>query len=394
MSRKFEFDDLRNADLVVDAIYEWGPDKSFAYEPLQRLLGCSNTGGFRQKKRKGGKVGEYAYVVLYSTKGELDWPDNLDELKGLFTYYGDNRDTGHELNSKRGNRLLGKVFGLLDNIEGRLKIPPFFVFTKLQDLPHARFRGLAVPGHPSVPPLEQLIAVWKASGEDRFQNYKASFAILDAGIISRQFINDLLSGNPLSENAPLAWKKWIENGNYDVLKAPQIKIHRSKDEQLPKNGSIQKQVLDQLWRHFKSNWRVFEFFSAKLVELMGFKVVDMAVTERTKDGGIDAIGRIALGHGVDDIQVEFALEAKRFEPGKSVTTKHTSRLISRLKHRQIGFLVTTSHVAQQAYTEVREDGHPVIIVSGLDIANILIEQGLGNPRDLETWLKSDFPVDA
>jgi len=394
LSKRFTSDELRYADLVVDAIYEWGPTSSFADEPLKKLLSCSNTGGFRPKKKRQGRTGDYAYVVLYSTVAELDWPDNLDGATGLFTYYGDNRRAGHELHEARGNQLLRSCYGNIGHREGRSTIPPFLVFTKLPYEAHARFRGLAVPGHPSKSPAEQLVAIWKSSGEDRFQNYKALFTILAIPVIEREFIDELLDGKQIGNHAPEAWRVWVEEGKYRALEAPQTRIHRSRNEQLPKSGSIQEQVLMLLWKHFETDWRAFEHFSARLVRLMGFKVSDMTVIGRSRDGGVDAIGRLALGHGVDDIEVDFALQAKRYRPGRAINVKETSRLISRLKYRQLGMVVTTSYVGPQAYNEIRADGHPVIIVSGVDTANILIEQGLGKQEDLKGWLNASFPINS
>ena len=59
-----------------------------------------------------------------------------------------------------------------------------------------------------------------------------------------------------------------------------------------------------------------------------------------------------------------------------------------LKHRQFGVLVTTSFVAQQAYKEIREDGHPVIIVSGADIAAVLKKADFGDKNSLQKLLSS------
>ena len=57
--------------------------------------------------------------------------------------------------------------------------------------------------------------------------------------------------------------------------------------------------------------------------------------------------------------------------GKSVGVKELSRLLSRLRHRQFGILITTSYLASQAYTELKEDKHPVVIISGIDIVDTL-----------------------
>ena len=85
------------------------------------------------------------------------------------------------------------------------------------------------------------------------------------------------------------------------------------------------------------------------------------------------------------LSVECALEAKCYGFGNSVGVKQMSRLISRIKYRQFGVMVTTSFVSNQAYEEVLEDGHPILIVTGSDIARILIEKGF-TPDSLGAWM--------
>lgn len=67
------------------------------------------------------------------------------------------------------------------------------------------------------------------------------------------------------------------------------------------------------------------------------------------------------------------MEAKCYQRDNSNGVKLLSRLVSRLKYRDFGIFVTTSYVSEQAYKELLEDGHPVIIISGRDIVEILNE---------------------
>lgn len=69
-----------------------------------------------------------------------------------------------------------------------------------------------------------------------------------------------------------------------------------------------------------------------------------------------------------------------------VGVKEMSRLISRIRHRQFGILITTSYVDGQAYKEVIEDGHPILIITAADIARILINNGI-NPQNINEWLQ-------
>lgn len=119
---------------------------------------------------------------------------------------------------------------------------------------------------------------------------------------------------------------------------------------------------------------------------------ELGVTRRSRDGGRDALGTYRIGPPGDPIRIEFALEAKCYAPHKSVGVKEMSRLISRLRHRQFGVLVTTSFVGQQAYQEVREDRHPVAIVSGSDIVELLKARGKSTVEAVAAWLNRDFPI--
>ena len=69
-----------------------------------------------------------------------------------------------------------------------------------------------------------------------------------------------------------------------------------------------------------------------------------------------------------------------------------SRLISRLRHRQFGILVTTSYVNLQAYREIKEDQHPIIVISGADIVALLRNDGYSHPDSVQTWLEQNFAL--
>jgi len=98
----------------------------------------------------------------------------------------------------------------------------------------------------------------------------------------------------------------------------------------------------------------------------------------------------------DPVYAEFSLEAKCYSPGlngepcNTVGVRDVSRLISRLRHRQFGVLVTTSMVARQAYEEVREDRHPIIFLSGGDIVEILSASGYGTAAAVSRLLHEEF----
>ena len=113
---EIQFEDLDKSDFFIDCVYKGGKAPNMSSEPFHKLiLGCENAGGFRKKLREDGS-GKYAYIVLYTSMEELEWPDYLDEETGIFRYYGDNREPGRELTDtkKKGNKILEMAFSLLN----------------------------------------------------------------------------------------------------------------------------------------------------------------------------------------------------------------------------------------------------------------------------------------
>lgn len=400
MSRIFHHANLSNADLIVDAIYESSVDGQLSGEPISKLLpGSGNMGGFRVSGRGDRKN----WVVLFTTGEDRDWPDSLDLNTGKFIYFGDNKTPGHELHDTRagGNKVLRHAFSRLhDDTAPRADVSPFFIFRKHQTKNGARsvqFKGLAVPGFQGLSATEDLVAVWKSSDGQRFQNYRSTFTILDAPVVSRAWIADLAIGNPNTNNAPKAWLEWVATGKYRPLVAEPTTVIRSVEQQIP-DTPLKASILECVWTHFQDTPIAFEAFAARIYQMTDPRVIIDEITRGTIDGGRDAIGRYLLGLSDDPVYAEFSLEAKCYRPPISgvapntVGVKEVSRLISRIRHRQFGVLVTTSLIARQAYEEVREDRHPILFISGRDVAEILIASGFNTVERVAALLASEFQV--
>lgn len=395
MPRVIPFADLQAADLVIDAIYEGGPMPHSGSDPIAKLLpGAGNQGGFRAA----GRGAQKRFVVLYTSGEEGDWPDHLDLSTGQFTYYGDNRTPGHELHdtARNGNLLLRSAFECAHgDASARARVPPFFVFAKSPTAVSersVRFRGLVAPGFPSLPATEDLVAVWRTTAGQRFQNYRSVFTVLNAPVVSRGWITSLSTASESRAAAPPVWRQWVEGGVYRPLVSAPTKVIRTEREQRP-NSELKAAILDQVWRRFKDSPHAFEPFAARIYQMTDRRVIIDEVTRASVDGGRDAIGRYVLGLNDDPVYAEFALEAKCYRPHSTETAANTvgvrevARLISRIRHRQFGVLVTTSVIARQAYEEVRDDRHPIVLISGRDIAEILIQAGYGSVERVNDLLK-------
>lgn len=287
-----KFDLLFSTDLVIDAVYEGGNAGNTADDAISKILqGCGNLGGFRYA----GRGGNLKYVVLYTSGEDKDWPDTLDLSTGRFVYYGDNKTPGHELHDtpKNGNLILRNAFDKLHtNNAPHNGIPPFFIFKKHTTSSSSRsvqFLGLAVPGYPGMTATEDLVAVWKTTDGQRFQNYRSTFTILNEAVISRAWLEDLNRGDFETENAPKSWLEWRRKGIYKPLISEPTTIIRSVDQQTP-NNQLQEKILEKVFDHFKEEPIAFESFAAKIYSLFDSRVIIDEITRGTIDGGRDAIG--------------------------------------------------------------------------------------------------------
>ena len=197
-----DFNKLNKSDLIKDCICKGGDANNLSSEPISKILPVGNQSGIRFA----GTSEQPSLVVLYSTFSDIDWPDLING--DLVTYYGDNKEPGREIHETLGNRLFRGIFNNL-HLNRKNEVPPIFLFSKGSTGFDRIFKGLLVPGSTSHLETEDLIAVWKTQNNQRFQNYKAIFTLLPVQIITRKWINDIVSGNKMSQNSPKEWRIWI-----------------------------------------------------------------------------------------------------------------------------------------------------------------------------------------
>ncbi|GAA2223307.1 restriction endonuclease [Promicromonospora sukumoe] len=391
MSESVFFADLQMADLVLDRVYQGGSKGNMGDDPIGKLLPVGNQGGFRYK----GSVEkqDVRLVVLYTSGEETDWPDQLDPTTGDFTYYGDNRKPGRGLHEtqRKGNLLLRDIFDWSrGDANDRAAVPPLLLFQKSSGR-DVVFRGLLAPGSPRLESDEELVAVWRTTRDLRFQNYRAHFTMLNTPAVTRSWIDQILAGDPLGGACPPEWRAWVKSRSYRALEAPRTIAIRTKEEQLPL--AADRWILETIYEHFSHDPIQFEHFAASIWARFDSNVEAVEVTRPSRDGGRDALGTYRLGPLTDPVRLQFALEAKCYGLDTGVGVKMISRLISRLKHREFGVFVTTSFISQQAYTEIREDQHPVVFITGRDIVESMKRRGIGRRDALEAFLGTEFPIE-
>lgn len=394
--RKIRFDELETSDLIVDAIYEGGNLGNLHDEVLSKLLKVGNSGGIRVCLKRD-KTRKPAYIILFSTTKESAWPDELDESTGIFRYYGDNREPGKLLHNtpRKGNSYLRDIFRDAENKETRKNVPPIFIFMKTGNGRDVQFKGLAVPGRVGSQLTQDLFAVWRSKSGQRFQNYEAYFTILDINVVKRNWLTSLFENDSDSfQYAPIEWKKYVKSGIKAIrpLQAVNVDIP-SKYEQLPHNKNdldILQTIIDTFPKNKAYDFEKCAISIAQMLDNNFFG--SFRQTRPSRDGGRDAIGKYRIGTKNASISLECALEAKCYSLTTSVGVKETSRLISRIRNKQFGIFVTTSYIAEQAYREIVEDQHPILIITGRDIVEILKSIGISTISATKEWICSIVDV--
>lgn len=379
--------DLNTVDLMVDEVYGGSRNGNASDDPLPKLLGVDNGAGFRHLGQRP-SVNTLKLLVLKTSFADPNWPDALDSENGTFVYYGDKRDPGdlHET-PRQGNLMLRNLFDEAHQHQHSSNFPPILLFGNAGTYRDVRFIGLAVPGAVGMGADDDLVAVWRTTNDGvRFQNYKATFTVLDVPVIHRTWINDIQNGKTiLSPYAPKAWLDWIDGRKFMPLKSVPANAVRSKQQQIP--GTVELNAYIKLIHDFYSDDPyAFERCAMELARLFMPAIRTWELTRPWRDGGRDALGTYRIGHGAGAIDVDFAMEAKCYGLNNGVGVKPLSRLISRLRHRQFGILVTTSYLDLQAYQELVQDAHPVVVIASGDIAAKLKER-FGSLDNVRTWLR-------
>lgn len=141
---------------------------------------------------------------------------------------------------------------------------------------------------------------------------------------------------------------------------------------------IAETVLEEKWREelqdklLKLSPAAFERLSQRLLRESGF--VEVKVTGRAGDGGIDGVGIIRLG-GLLGFPVLFQCKRYQGNVGPSIVRDFRGAMIGRADR---GLIITTGTFSSAAKAEATRDGAPPVdLVDGEQLLDKLKELGLG-----------------
>ena len=185
--------------------------------------------------------------------------------------------------------------------------------------------------------------------------------------------------------------QFIKKGRNGIvpLVAKKIETVPGKYEQL--QSDVEGQNCLKIIREYYSKFpQGFEVCAKDILEKTDSKFQEFDLTRPWRDGGRDALGYYVINPGSNSnipLRIDCAMEAKCYSEKNSVGVREMSRLISRIRYRQFGVMVTTSFVDKQAYKEVIDDGHPILIITATDIAQTLRHNSITSDNIVD-WLKN------
>ena len=313
---------------------------------------------------------------------ETPWHDDVDQIAGDATYYGDKRadDKFTRPDESPGNRILleQQAFHHSPQREGRLTAAPLLFFSGVaqEGSPkgHVRFDGVAVMRRVT------LVSQIDSSG-NYFSNYRFDCSLISLAEegewlpwdwISARRRKDLTAEEALVA-APAAWREWVDDGMDAIPKVRRrvaLATTLSAADQLPTPGSADDQTLAKVLEFYATRKHRFEALAARIMQVRlenAGHYVQGWLTRSSGDGGFDMVARLDLGSGLHAVPVVVLGQAKCTDRGPA-SAMQLARLVARLRRGWIGAFVTTGFFTRGAQVELRSDEYPVLLIAGRQVA--------------------------
>ena len=359
-----------------------------------------------------GLVRKPAVLVRISShkagSAETPWHDDVDQIAGDATYYGDKRpdDKFKRPDESPGNRVLLEQQALHHSPrrDDRLRAAPLLFFSSVaqEGSPkgHVRFDGIGV--------LRRVSLVSQIDSEGRyFSNYRFDCSLISLAAEGERLPWDWISarrakGHSAEDavaSAPLAWREWVDDGMESIPRVRRrvaLATTLSEADQLPTPGSTDDAVLSQVIDFYRPRRSRFEALAARIMQARlenSGHYVQGWLTRGSGDGGFDMVARIDLGSGLHAVPVVVLGQAKCTDRS-GASAMQLARLVARLRRGWIGAFVTTGYFTRGAQAELRSDEYPVLLIAGRQVAHtvrrLAVEEAGGSVGQLLTQVDAAY----
>jgi hypothetical protein len=234
---------------------------------------------------------------------------------------------------------------------------------------------------------EAAEAVLKSHGDGRPMHYRtitdhalASGLIAPRGLTPEASLNSAISTDITRRSRSGDEERFVSYGRglYGLAS------HRSVsalEEAVRRNNADVRERLQQELREMDPF--AFEDLVALLLNALGF--VDIEVTARSGDGGVDVRGTLAVG-GITDVRT--AIQVKRW--AKNIAGKTVRELRGGLSPHERGLIITTADFTPDARSEASAtERAPISLVNGEMLVGLLVDHGIGVVRTEARILRLD-----
>ena len=120
----------------------------------------------------------------------------------------------------------------------------------------------------------------------------------------------------------------------------------------------------------------FEELASQLLAEIGFESV--AVTKRSRDGGIDVRGTLVVG---DVVRIKMAVQVKKWKLRNNIQSPIVQQVRGSLGAQEQGLIITTSNFSKGAVSEAAQaDKTPIALMDGEQFVALLMEHNIGVER--------------
>ena len=310
------------------------------------------------------------------------WHDEFHPERGVIKYFGDNKP---ELKAESNNHFLLEQIKInhSSSRDERLKksIPIICMVTVSPG--EQTFQGYGIVES------AEVVTQYSEKYKCYFNNYLFTICVFSMSKDKEQLdwkwiadrCNPALTSEQANQNAPNAWKYWIDNGiskvhlirrNVFANKVVSIK------EQRPIPGSDIDKMLNNIYEYYDGKKHDFEALALevtkRVIEENGAHCTTGWTTKRSGDGGVDFVLRIDVGYEkLAGLQIIVLGQAKCEKPSRNVKGIDIARTVARLKRGWVGSFVSTQPISEETQKEVMEDDYPLLLINGAKVAETVIK---------------------
>lgn len=318
---------------------------------------------------------------------QTPWHDVFDMDNGHVRYFGDHKAGVTKLpGATTGNAALLDAFTehQAPTPEERAGAAPLLLFRAVSR--NGKVKGFVEFCGLGVIERAERIVQWAGHEHTTFTNYVYDIALIDLAAENDQVDWDwitarrspVVSDQETLAKAPRAWREWVKRG-HSALPRVRRRVARARvrkvRDQRPVPGSRQDADLQFVYEYFDGRKHDFEAVAsavaARVLRGAGHNYREGWITRRSGDGGADFVGRIDLGTGLIGTSLVVLGQAKCVRLDGLVTAEQIARVVARLRRGWIGIYVTTGAFSEPAQLEMVEDQYPIVLVSGLELADEL-----------------------